>query len=340
MNDYRYYKEEIERNFDLSKEEKEEYRKILETIGENAKTPIIFNTYHLSNILGVNWKIIKQLIRKPEENYHTFYITKKMGGKRQISVPSPDLMYVQRKIKESILENIKIHDAAYGFRKKRSIVDNAKVHLNQEIVLNIDIENFFPAVQSKRIYYIFHDLAKYDSKVATCLTKLVTFHDKLPQGAPTSPILSNIVSYMLDIRLQRLAEKMEIHYTRYADDITFSGSKEKVNVALLRLVEHIIKENGFQVNKKKTRFATKGTRQEVTGLIVNNDEVNIPKNYIKEIRQEIYYIKKYGIESHREHTGIRNRSYREHLLGKILYVRKINFEKGEALLEQFNQIDW
>lgn len=255
-------------------------------------------------------------------------------------MPSEELMYVQRKIKEVILENIDIHMAAYGFRKERSIIDNAQIHLNQEMLLNIDLKDFFPSVTSKRIYYVFHKICKYDTKVSSCLTKLVTFHGKLPQGAPTSPILSNIVSYMLDIRLYNLAKKMDLQYTRYADDITFSGKKEKVNIFLYHMVEQIIEENGFTLNKNKTRFAGKGARQEVTGLIVNNKQVSIPKSYIKEIRKEIYYIQKYGLKSHREYVGFKNKSYKEHLLGKILYVRKINFQKGEELLEKYNQIDW
>ena len=339
MQEYKYYKKQI-KNLNIANEEKIEYQKIIERIGENSKTPIILNTYHMSNVLGVKWKVLKSLIDNTEGMYHTFYISKKSGGKREIDTPNENLMFAQKKIKELILDNINIHESAYGFTKNKNIMDNAQVHLNQEMVLNIDLENFFPSITGKRIYYVFHDLCKYDKKVASCLTKLVTLNDKLPQGAPTSPVLSNIVSYMLDIRLYNLAKKLEINYTRYADDITFSGGKNKVNNSLLKIVTKIIKENEFNLNENKTRFAGKGAKQEVTGLIVNNEKINVPRGYIKEIRKELYYIKKFGIKEHRKYVGFKNKSYREHLLGKILYVRSVNFEKGQELLEKYNDIDW
>lgn len=171
-------------------------------------------------------------------------------------------------------------------------------------------------------------------------SRLTTYKNYLPQGAPTSPIISNIVSFMLDVRLSKIADCFNINYTRYADDITFSGSKENINESLLKIVTNIIKECGFKINDKKTRFASCAGRQEVTGLIVNNTEINVSKNYIRKIRQELYYIKKYGIKSHRNKVGFKNRYYKDHLLGKILFVKQINSEKGEKLLRDFLTINW
>ena len=116
---------------------------------------------------------------------------------------------------------------------------------------------------------------------------------------------------MMDIRLEGLAKKLNIKYTRYADDITFSGNKEVINDKLLECLKNIIDECGFVINEKKTRFANRGSRQEVTGLIVNNNTINVTRKYIREIRQELYYIKKYGLKEHRKKVGFENKYYKD-----------------------------
>lgn len=305
-----------------------------------AGVPIILNTYQLSNILGIKWKLLKKVISNSQKMYYDFNISKRSGGKRKISMPNEVLKAVQVLIKEKILENIKVSDKANGFVAKKSIITNAKEHLNKEKILNIDLKDFFPSIHKNRIYYVFKYLCGYNNDVSFCLTNLVTYKNSLPQGAPTSPILSNIVSYMMDIRLDTMSQKLGIKYTRYADDITFSGSNNLINTKLLSYVNTIIEDCGFKINNKKTRFASKGRRQEVTGLIVNNDKINVPKRYIKEIRQELYYINKFGIKEHRARVGFENKYYKEHLLGKILYVKSVNNEKGLELLEYYNNIKW
>ena len=208
------------------------------------------------------------------------------------------------------------------------------------MLLNIDLKDFFPSIHRGRVYYIFKNICNYDNDVSYCLTNLTTYKDCIPQGAPTSPTLSNIVAFMMDIRLTKIAERFNISYTRYADDITFSGKRENINNSLLKIVKQIIEDCGFRLNEQKTRFASSARRQEVTGLIVNNQEISVPNNYIKEIRQELYYIKKFGLKSHRDKVGFRNKYYKDHLLGKILFVKQINCSKGEKLLKEFNTINW
>lgn len=302
--------------------------------------PIILNTYQLSNVLGIKWKSLKKIISNSQKMYYDFNISKRNGGKRKISMPNEVLKEIQALIKEKILEKIKISDKANGFVVNKSIITNAKEHLNKDKILNIDLKDFFPSIHKNRVYYIFKNLCGYNNDVSFCLTNLVTYKNSLPQGAPTSPILSNIVSYMMDIRLDKMSQKLGIKYTRYADDITFSGSYDLINSKLLEYVTTIIEDCGFEINNKKTRFAGKGKKQEVTGLIVNNDKINVPKRYIKEIRQELYYINKFGIKEHRAKVGFENKYYKEHLLGKILYVKSVNNEKGLKLLEYYNDIKW
>lgn len=309
-------------------------------ISVEAGVPIILNTYQMSNILGIRWELLKKVINNSQKMYYNFNISKRNGGKRKISMPNEVLKEIQALIKEKILKNIKISDKANGFVEKKSIVTNAKEHLNKDKILNIDLKDFFPSIHKNRVYYIFKNLCGYNNDVSFCLTNLVTYKNSLPQGAPTSPILSNIVSYMMDIRLEKLSKKLGINYTRYADDITFSGSRNIINTKLLEYVTTIIEDCGFKINHTKTRFANKGSRQEVTGLIVNNDTINVPKRYIKEIRQELYYINKFGIKGHRAKIGFENKYYKEHLLGKILYVKSINNTKGIELLKYYNNIKW
>ena len=334
----KYYQNYI-KNLSIREEEKQELiKKVI--YEKETKVPFIMNTYHLSNILGIKWKNFKNIISNSDKLYYDFKISKKAGGKRTISMPNKELLIVQKKIQEKILNNITIHDNAYGFVKNRSIIDNAKKHLNKQMILNIDLKDFFPSIHRGRVFYIFKNICKYDNDTSYCLTKLTTYKNSVPQGAPTSPSISNIVAFMLDVRLSKIADKFNINYTRYADDITFSGKQESINNSLLKIVNEIIEECGFNINKKKTRFASYAGRQEVTGLIVNNNKISIPIDYIKKIRQELYYVKKYGLKEHREKVGFKNKYYKDHILGKILFVKQVDSVKGEKLLKEFTEINW
>ena len=334
----KYYKKYI-MNLPIKDEEKEKLiKKVI--YEEKTKVPFIMNTYHLSNILGIKWKDLKNIINNSDKLYYNFSISKKSGGKRIISMPNKELLIVQKKIQEKILDNVIIHKNAFGFVKNKSIIDNAKMHLNKEMILNMDLKDFFPSIHRGRVFYIFKNICNYDNNTSYCLTKLTTYKNSIPQGAPTSPVISNIVAFMLDVRLSKIADKFNINYTRYADDITFSGNKENINKSLLKIVNDIIEGCGFKVNKKKTRFASYAGRQEVTGLIVNNKEIAVPNDYIKKIRQELYYVKKYGLKGHREKVGFTNKYFKDHMLGKILFVNQIDSKKGKKLLNEFNKINW
>lgn len=338
MNEIDYYIEKVNKSNGLTEDKKKYYKELIYQI-DTDKYPVILNSFHLSNLCGLKWNIIKNLINNNVDCYHKFYITKKdRVSKREILAPSKELSHVQKYIKESILDNVTISDSCYGFVKGRNIKDNASEHLNSEVVLNIDLKDFFPSVSSDRVYFIFNKICKYDKNLSYCLTKLVTYRNVLPQGACTSPIIANIVSYKLDLRLSNLAEKMNIIYTRYADDITFSGDKKVVNKKLFELLKRIIEDEGFYVNNKKVHFSYNFNRQEVTGLTINDGKVSANSKYIRKIRQELYYIKKYGLENHLYITNTRNSFFLEHLKGKIMFVRDIDKEKGNELLDIYNDL--
>lgn len=159
----------------------------------------------------------------------------------------------------------------------------------------------------------------------------------LPQGSPASPTISNLVSLKLDKRLGRLADKIGASYTRYADDITFSG--KKTIQKYIELIRKIIYEEGYEINEGKFRLQYAHQRQEVTGLIVNK-EVAIPQKRINELENAIYYCKKYGVVDHMSHIGCEKGFYKEHLYGLAYFIKMVNPEKGLKYLLQLNEIEW
>jgi len=301
------------------------------------KLPVIFDFTHLSLLLGYEPSVIAYYLFAEEDEFYTeFNIIKKNGTKRQINVPSERLMDIQRWILDNILNLYQLSEHCFGFRKGKSVYDNAIVHVNQPCIINIDIKNFFPTIKQKDVFNVFYSKG-YSKKVSYYLSKLTTKNNILPQGAPTSPMISNIVAAKLDKRLSCLGEKFYARYTRYADDITFSGEKNIKNI--IPIVKEIIKDTGFHVNEDKTRYAYSYQRQEVTGLTVNR-KVNISKQYLKELKKEIYFCKTYGVNSHLEYMKITKSFYKEHLYGKVQWVEMINKELGVKLFNELNQIEW
>lgn len=232
---------------------------------------------------------------------------------------------------------MEVSDFATGFEKNKSIKNNAQIHLNQECVINIDIANFFPSIDMQKVYKIFRK-AGYSKSVAYCLALVCTDDNKLPQGAPTSPRLANIYCKKLDCRMNGLCKKYNARYSRYADDITISGNKNIKNC--LKIVNNIIQEEGFTLNDRKTRIQKKGQRQEVTGLNLNSGKVTIPKKYKRELEQEIYYCKKFGVSSHLEHIQVKKAFYKEHLYGKAYFINMIEPEVAKKILEELDSIEW
>lgn len=304
----------------------------------NNSVPVIYNLRHLRMILQISKADQDYYFGKYRgEQYHRFEIRKKSGGTRYIDAPCEDLKIRQRWIKENIIDKIPVSMKAKGFRKKLSIYDNAVLHINQELVVTIDIQDFFPSVRYKDVYRIFYYMG-YNYQVSHLLTKMCTNqYNVLPQGAPTSPGISNIILLKLDKRLGRLADTYNCNYSRYADDITFSGKKSIIN--LIPTAITIIKDEGFRINEKKTRFLYSNQRQIVTGLVVN-DKVSIPKKLIKELENAIYYCKKYGVLEHMRKINCQKAFYKEHLYGIAYYVKMIDEKKGVRYLKGLDEIEW
>mgnify|MGYP001616692922 CR=1 FL=1 len=289
----------------------------------------------------------------PINHYKRFKVPKKTGGFRLISAPMPKLKNIQYWILENILNKITPHDATHGFRKSCSIVSNAKRHLNTDVVINLDLENFFPSISYKRVKGLFRSLG-YSDSVATIFGLICTEPDieeaeldgktwfiplserHLPQGAPTSPAITNLLCRRLDKRLEKMANKRGFKYTRYADDLTFSGSGEDLkNICnILKNTESIVTHEGFTVHPKKTRVVRASRQQEVTGVVVN-EKLNVDKETLKKFRATLYQIEKDGPDGKK--WGHSNDIIAS-IQGFANFVRMVNPEKGQAFQEQVKRI--
>lgn len=289
----------------------------------------------------------------PTTHYVRFTIPKKSGGLRLISAPMPRLKRAQEWILRNILDQVDLHEAAHGFRPGRSIVTNAEPHVGAEVVVNVDLEDFFPTVTYSRIKGVFRTLG-YSESTATILSLICsqprietvaldgqTWHVArserfLPQGAPTSPAITNIICRGMDGRLTHLAGKLGFHYSRYADDLTFSGgpaSKENVG-RLLRRLQFIVDKEGFRVHPRKTRILHRGRRQEVTGLVVN-DRVNVPRSTLRKFRAVLFQIQRDGPAGKQWGSG---GNVIEAIEGFANFVAMVDAEKGRQFQQQVQGI--
>jgi RNA-directed DNA polymerase len=283
--------------------------------------PIIFELDHLSSLLGINEKTLASAINSPSSFYRTFEIPKRTGGVREISSPYPVLLSAQRWIYDNILKTVPTHDCAYGFVEGRSIVDNARAHLNCLCLLKMDIKDFFPSVDIRRIQDAFHELG-YSDKVSYDLASICCLDKCLPQGGATSPYLSNIIARGLDKRLSSLANKWGLSYTRYADDMTFSG--DYIPIHFIGVVSNVVEEEGFKANEGKTKLIRGRNKQKiVTGISVAGETLTLPKHTKRELRKEIHYLLLNGLLVHSRHIGISDPIYVERLVGRLEFWRQI-----------------
>ncbi|HRR85297.1 MAG TPA: reverse transcriptase family protein [Phycisphaerae bacterium] len=253
---------------------------------EPALPPPRFTTVDLARRLGVDAAELARV----DVSYKAFQVPKRSGGMRTIQAPAPPLMAVQRLILRRLLRRLRAHPNATGFERGHSIVTNALPHVDKDIVIRLDLVNFFPSISADRVERYFRFIG-YDQEAATILTRLCTYKGSLPQGAPTSPRLSNLVNYRLDARLAALAESRGLSYSRYADDITFSARIADLAATrcanpkalerqkrrqprpndLIHAAKAVIASEGYRLHMhRKLRVSRRHDRQLVTGLVVNS----------------------------------------------------------------------
>lgn len=325
--------------------------------------PALADVHALAAALGLSMPRLRWLAYHREvdtgTHYHRWTVPKRTGGRRLISAPKPDLKRAQRWIAHKITEHLPVHGAAHGFLVGRSTVTNAAVHSGAHVVIKFDIKDFYPTVTFQRVKGLFRK-AGYTEQVAIVLALLCTespreellirgkkYHvavgpRSLPQGAPTSPSITNALSLKLDSRLAGLARKLGLRYTRYADDLTFSWHDNPFAPVgrLTDAVERIVKAEGFEVHPKKTRVMRSGRRQKVTGLVVNGvgpsdgergaPAARVPRRVIRQLRAAIH--------NRAQGKPGKGETLAE-LRGMASYVYMTDPVRGRAFLDQLDQLD-
>ncbi len=331
--------------------------------------PVLDNVKQLSQCLGLsfgqlenyaaNWRISNQSDQFRHHHYHYHWVKKSTGQNRLIEAPKQRMADAQRQIYDEILQHIPLHHSCHGFRKNHSCRSYVEPHSGKNSVLHMDLQGFFTSIPLRRIHALFITIG-YRESVARLLAglcchqtpidiinenqqlnwqqrkQLMTPH--LPQGSPSSPALANLAAYKLDVRLDALAKKMGADYTRYADDLAFSGNAEFSRVAknLPVLVAHIALTEGFSVNHRKTKLMRQSVSQRLTGMTLNSFP-NIPRKDYDELKAILYNCIKFGYQS-------QNRKqlpdFKAHLQGRIAFVRSLNLSKAEKLEKLYRQINW
>lgn len=326
--------------------------------------PVIFSIAHLSILARANVKLTYRICSHDRLRYYErFKLKKRRGGFRVIQNPTGQLKHLQKWILNNILENVPSHLSCKGFDKGTSIKQNAQQHLNAQCILKIDLLRFYDSINEKRLYGIFESLG-YHKNLAVSLSKLCTVcpndvfmqsfkkneeelkqkilqseEGVLPQGAPTSPKLSNLISRRLDERLTKLCEKNNLKYSRYADDLTFSGEEEVLR-KIKSTIYRIIRDENFYVNYGKTQFLKRGSRYFVTGLSVHNDKVKVPRKMKKNIEHHLFHCKNSGVTEHKITGNIQNRNFKDWLFGCICFVNDVEPEIALVYYKQYNEINW
>ena len=247
--------------------------------------------------------LLYALSNHTERHYRRARIPKKSGGSRRLLVPDGLLKSVQRNILRHCLDGRSVSAHTCAYRRGLSPIDNAAPHAGGEkdkILLKLDIRDFFDSILFPRVYVAAFPESLFPPAAAGLLTHLCCCYDRLPQGAPTSPAISNLVMKPFDDFMGKWCEERQIAYTRYCDDLAFSGSFDGKEV--FRRAEGFLRVMGFEVNRKKTVMARQGMRQSVTGLVVN-DRVRTDAAYRRRIRQEMYYCTKFGVREHLRAAG-------------------------------------
>lgn len=288
-------------------------------------------------------------------HYSHFRIRKRDGSSRMLSAPKRHLKIAQRAALKLVWAALAVHDAVHGFRAGRSVASNARAHAGASVVVKLDVRHFFPSVRARRVAGFLHVKAGVPADVAELLARLATEPPRkakrrnrrivvfvaqgpraLPQGAPSSPAITNVVCRRMDRRLHKLARRLGMIYTRYADDLTFSwrGPADKAPIdALLRLASAIVRAEGFRVHPRKTKVLRPGGRLAVTGLVVNDAPgragARVPRDMLRRLRAAL----------HNRERGRKGHESIDALRGLAAFVFSVEPEKGRILLDRIAALE-
>ena len=282
----------------------------------------------LEQDLGISAKTLYAVSNNLSKHYRKAKLPKKSGGFRNLSVPDEVLKSIQKQIAEVLLIHSPTSRYAKAYRFGSSTLRNAKHHVGKQVVLKLDILHFFDSIRYSTVKDKVFPEEIYAEPLRILLTMLCYYKDALPQGAPSSPTITNIILYEFDEQMGQWCRDRGIAYTRYCDDMTLSGDFEPSEV--IGYVRLELKKMGFLLNEQKTRIQRPGQQQTVTGIVVN-EKLSIPADYRRKLRQKLYYCKKFGIQEHLQKVGLEipEDTYRMQLLGKVNYVLQVHPDDGD-----------
>jgi len=314
--------------------------------------PLIRTEEELAKALDITTGELRffSIHREKEERPHyvTYTIPKRSGGVRTIIAPKKRLKAIQRRLITLLVEKLPVSDAANGFRRNRSVRTNAELHVGRAVVVNLDLKDFFPSIHMGRVRGLLIALG-YGYWVATTMAVLMTEAERQPvmleekryfvpvtsrfcvQGAPTSPGLSNAMVLKMDRRLKGLAKSLDFNYSRYADDLTFSGDNSDVLKKLITTASRIVWEEGFTINSRKTRVMRQGRQQAVTGVVVNS-VAGLSRRERRKLRAAIHHLRK------DKEQGLVNPGEIASLKGKLAYLSMLNREQADALRKKLGPL--
>lgn len=282
----------------------------------------------LGLMLGVSPRLVQQISRKPERHYRSFQLSKRGGGTRLISSPRIFLKVIQRFILDYLFCLLPVSEAVFSFRPGLSITQHASLHVGREFVGNADIENFFGSINRSQVYNHLCN-SGFSERSAKLISALTTSDDVLPQGAPTSPAISNSLLLPLDDRMLRIAGSVDASYSRYADDITFSGdNREVIEMLLFTVRDELRRDYGFRLNREKTRVSSKHGQQRVTGLVVNECALP-PRVFRRRVRAMFHNARVRGVTSNEE-LNVLN--------GYLSYLRGFDALRHSSALTEYGHI--
>ena len=289
----------------------------------------------IEETLNVSIQVLEEYASKVDSLYYIFPISKGKNKKRWISAPQKELKNIHNNLLHKIFYKTSVHNCAHGFVPQRSIVTNARAHLQQKWVANFDIHSFFPSTKKHTVLKTIIRHFPFSEPMSTLLTELVTRKGELPQGAPTSPHLANLVMWDADTLLEEFAQQHELTYTRYADDLTFSGSI--IPKSIHSAIRTILAPFGYMLAYNKSKILGQHKRQMVTGLVVN-EKLNLPRPMRKRLRAIIHDTKCNGLEQALHRSDLSLDQFLGHLSIQHMWAPAKAKEHIDELAEALNLI--
>jgi RNA-directed DNA polymerase len=347
---------------------------------QSKQVPVIFSLMHLAVLSGVRWSRLRSVVERErlESDYRVYPKRKSSGGQRWICVPAPELRVVQDWIANNILNSSgavsRLNKASHAYAQGCSIVRNAEQHAGSRWMVKIDIHNFFESVSERQIYWVFRNLgypALLSFEMARICTRVIPAADgrirprdtkwrwneknrglnnvpydaaqggHLPQGAPTSPMLSNLVAVELDEQVSKITSEVGAVYTRYADDliVSFAEGSRALCQVVLRRIRRVLGNHGFVLNRKKTHILGPGARKMVTGLVVNDTKPRLKPQMKNHIEVALHYIERKGLIEHARYVQSKHPiAYLNHLSGLIEFARSVEPVFGESAFQRLQLI--